>query len=72
MLLELGQVESSSVYECDYVLCLESLSYLSQNTATDYVVKAMKHLEEEKERLTTLALCPWHQKDPCSELWKYS
>jgi cullin 3 len=66
MLLELGQADSSSVYERDFegiflgttqeFYRLESLSYLSQNTATDYVVKATKRLEEEKERATALAL----------------
>jgi cullin 3 len=66
MLLELGQADSSSVYERDFegiflgttqeFYRLESLSYLSRNTATDYVVKAMKRLEEEKERATALAL----------------
>lgn len=66
MLLELGQADSSSVYERDFegiflgttqeFYRLESLSYLSQNTATDYVLKAMKRLEEEKERSTALAL----------------
>ena len=35
---------------------MESLSYLSQNTATDYVLKATKRLEEEKERSTALGL----------------
>jgi len=52
MLLELGQADSSSVYERDFegiflgttqeFYRLESLSYLSQNTATDYVLKATK------------------------------
>jgi len=66
MLLELGQADSSSVYERDFegiflgttqeFYRLESLSYLSQNTATDYVLKATKRLEEEKERSTALGL----------------
>jgi cullin 3 len=66
MLLELGQADSSSVYERDFEAIflgstqefyrLESLSYLSRNTATDYVLKAMKRLEEEKERSIALAL----------------
>jgi cullin 3 len=66
MLLELGQADSSSVYERDFegiflgttqeFYRLESLSYLSRNTATDYVVKAIKRIEEEKERSTALAL----------------
>jgi len=66
MLLELGQADGSNVYERDFEAIflgttqefyrLESLSYLSRNTATDYVVKAMKRLEEEKDRATALAL----------------
>lgn len=66
MLLELGQADSSSVYEKDFEQMflsttsefykLESLSYLSQNTATDYVTKATKRLEEERDRATALAL----------------
>ncbi len=66
MLLELGQADSSSVYEKDFEQLflsttaefykLESLSYLSQNTATDYVAKATKRLEEERDRALALAL----------------
>ena len=66
MLLELGQADSSNVYELAFegiflgstqeFYRTESLSYLSQNTATDYVKKAMKRLEEEKERASALAL----------------
>ena len=66
MLLELGQADSSSVYEKDFEQLfltttaefyrLESLSYLSRNTATDYVAKATKRLEEERERAAALAL----------------
>lgn len=66
MLLELGQADSSSVYEKDFEMLfltttaefykLESLSYLSRNTATDYVNKATRRLEEERERAQALAL----------------
>ena len=66
MLLELGQADSSSVYERDFeehfvsstqeFYHSESLSYLSKNSATDYVAKATKRLEEEKERATALAV----------------
>ena len=66
MLLELGQADSSSVYEKDFENIFltstaefykqESLSYLSNNTATDYVAKATKRLEEERERSSALAL----------------
>jgi len=66
MLLELGQADSSSVYEKDFENIFltstaefykqESLSYLSNNTATDYVAKATKRLEEERERSSALVL----------------
>jgi cullin 3 len=66
MLLELGRADSSNVYEQAFegiflgstqeFYRLESLSYLSRNTATDYVKKAMKRIEQEKERATALAL----------------
>ena len=66
MLLELGQADSSSVYEKDFEQIFltstaefykqESLGYLSNNTATDYVAKATKRLEEERERSSALAL----------------
>lgn len=66
MLLELGNADSSSVYERDFEQIFldttaefyrqESLSYLSQNTAADYVAKATKRLDEEKERATALAV----------------
>ena len=66
MLSELGQSDGSNVYESDFespflaqtqeFYRIESQGYLSQNTATDYVVKATKRLEEEKERSTALAL----------------
>jgi len=66
MLLELGQADPASVYEKDFEHIFltstaefykqESLSFLSNNTATDYVAKASKRLEEEKERATALAL----------------
>jgi len=60
MLLELGQTDGSNIYERDFeemflgttqeFYRLESLSYLSRNTASDYVVKAVARLEEEKDR----------------------
>jgi len=66
MLSELGQSDGSNVYESDFespflaqtqeFYRIESQGYLSQNTATDYVVKATKRLEEEKDRSTALAL----------------
>lgn len=66
MLLELGQADASSVYEKDFEQIFltsttefykqESLGYLSSNTATDYVSKASKRLEEERERAAALAL----------------
>jgi len=66
MLLELGQSDGSNVYEGDFeeiflaqtqaFYRIESQGYLSQNTATDYVKKATKRLEEEKDRATALAL----------------
>lgn len=66
MLLELGQSDGSNVYESDFeelflaqtqaFYRIESQGYLSQNSATDYVAKATKRLEEEKDRSTALAL----------------
>ena len=66
MLLELGQSDGSNVYEGDFETLflaqtqefyrIESQGYLSQNTASDYVAKATKRLEEEKERSVALAL----------------
>eukprot|EP00531_Pseudo-nitzschia_arenysensis_P009425 CAMPEP_0116126978 /NCGR_PEP_ID=MMETSP0329-20121206/6606_1 /TAXON_ID=697910 /ORGANISM="Pseudo-nitzschia arenysensis, Strain B593" /LENGTH=762 /DNA_ID=CAMNT_0003621069 /DNA_START=265 /DNA_END=2553 /DNA_ORIENTATION=+ len=66
MLLELGQSDGSNVYEGDFETLflaqtqefyrIESQGYLSQNSATDYVAKATRRLEEEKERATALAL----------------
>eukprot|EP00536_Pseudo-nitzschia_multiseries_P002807 jgi/Psemu1/322715/estExt_fgenesh1_pg.C_390014 len=66
MLLELGQSDGSNVYESDFetpflaqtqdFYRVESQGYLSQNTATDYVAKATKRLEEEKDRSTALGL----------------
>jgi len=66
MLSELGQSDGSNVYENDFespflahtqeFYRIESQGYLSQNTATDYVSKATKRLEEEKDRSTALAL----------------
>lgn len=60
MLLELGQTDGSNIYERDFEQVflgttqefynLESLNYLSRNTASDYVLKAEARLEEEKER----------------------
>mmetsp|Transcript_22990 Transcript_22990/g.56646 ORF Transcript_22990/g.56646 Transcript_22990/m.56646 type:complete len:764 (-) Transcript_22990:182-2473(-) len=66
MLLELGQADSSNVYERDFESLflgttqefyrVESMDYLSKTTATDYVTRATKRLEEEKERSAALAL----------------
>jgi cullin 3 len=66
MLLELGQADSSNVYEHDFETPFlartqefyrtNSLDYLSRNSATDYVVKATKWLDEEKDRSIALAL----------------
>jgi cullin 3 len=66
MLLELGRADFSNVYERDFDRVFlgttqefyrnESLSYLAQNSATAYVSKAIKRLEEERERGTALAL----------------
>jgi len=66
MLSELGQSDGSNVYESDFeapflaqtqeFYRIESQGYLSQNTAIDYVTKATKRLEEEKDRSTALAL----------------
>lgn len=66
MLLELGRADFSNVYENDFERFFlgttqeffrnESLSYLSSNSATDYVTKATKRMEEERERSTALAL----------------
>ena len=68
MLLELGQADYSNVYERDFETLFlattqefyrqESLGYLSQNTATDYVSKATDRLEEERDRSSALALPP--------------
>lgn len=66
MLLELGQADYSNVYERDFenvflgstqeFYHLESLSFLSNNSATDYVAKATRRMEEEKERSVALGL----------------
>ena len=66
MLAELGQSDGSNVYESDFetpflaqtqeFYRIESQGYLSTNTAIDYVAKATKRLEEEKDRSTALAL----------------
>jgi len=60
MLLELGQTDGSNIYERDFELLflgttqefyrLESLSYLSKNSACDYVAKAEARLQEERHR----------------------
>jgi len=60
MLLELGHADGSNVYERDFEQLFlgttqefyrcESLSYLSHNSASDYVRKAEMRLEEEKLR----------------------
>jgi cullin 3 len=65
MLLELGTADSSNVFENDFEAPFlartqefyhtESLEYLSRNSATDYVTKAMKRLDEEKVRSAALA-----------------
>jgi len=62
----LGQADYSNVYERDFESLflgttqefyrLESLSYLSQNTATAYVEKAQVRIEEEKDRAKALGL----------------
>jgi cullin 3 len=66
MLLELGQADYSNVYERDFenvflgstqeFYQLESLDFLSNNSATDYVAKATRRMEEEKERSVALGL----------------
>ena len=66
MLLELGRADFSNVYERDFDRLFlgttqefyrnESLSYLSCNSATAYVTKATKRMEEERERSAALAL----------------
>lgn len=60
MLLELGQTDGSNIYERDFETVflgttqefyrLESLDYLSKNTACDYVAKAEARLQEESHR----------------------
>ena len=67
MLIELGRADYSvAVYQQDFevlFLCTtqeyysnESLQYLSQTTATDYVKKATQRIEQEKERAQVLQL----------------
>jgi cullin 3 len=66
MLLELQQTDSSSNTYCDLEQVLlgttqefyhqESLQYLSQHTAMDYVWKAMRRIQEEKDRCAALQL----------------
>eukprot|EP00978_Attheya_sp_CCMP212_P043078 scaffold274761_cov49-Attheya_sp.AAC.1 len=68
MLLALGSADSSNVYERDFESVFlgstqefyreESLSYLSRNTASDYVKKAQERIEEEKVRSNALSLAP--------------
>ncbi|KAI2498715.1 cullin-like protein [Fragilaria crotonensis] len=66
MLLELGQADYSNVYERDFetqflgttqeFYAQESLAYLSENTAVDYVTKATARMDEERDRASALAL----------------
>lgn len=67
MLQELGRADyATHVYQQDFEQIFlgttqefyhrESLAYLSSNTASDYVQKATKRLEEEKERAVALGL----------------
>lgn len=66
MLVELGNADGSNVYERDFedqflgttqeFYRLESQSYLSQNTASDYVSKARARIDEEKARAAALSL----------------
>lgn len=67
MLLELGRTDyAAAVYTQDFeekflgttqeFYHTESLQYLSQSTAADYVQKATKRIEEEKERASALQL----------------
>jgi cullin 3 len=66
MLLELGQADFSNVYERDFetqflgttqeFYSQESLAYLSENTAVDYVTKATARMDEERDRASALAL----------------
>lgn len=68
MLQELGSADNSNIYERDFEgLFLgttqefyrnESLTYLSKNSAADYVEKARTRLEEEKQRSTALSVPP--------------
>lgn len=77
MLLELGQADSSNVYERDFESLflgttqefyrVESMDYLSKTTAIDYVAKATKRLEEEKERSAALAL-PFSTESPLQRI----
>jgi len=65
MLLELGQADYSNVYERDFEAQFlgstqefyrqESLTYLSENTAIDYVTKATARIDEEKDRAVALS-----------------
>ena len=67
MLLEIGHADyAAAIYQEDFEEAFlgttkefyhtESLHYLSQNTAADYVRKATSRIEEEKERSTFLQL----------------
>jgi cullin 3 len=73
MLLQLGASDNSNVYERDFEAIFlgttqefyrnESSTYLSVNSASDYVNKAKARIEEEMARVTSLALPPTTEKD---------
>jgi cullin 3 len=68
MLLQIDNAENSNVYERDFAdtflgrtqefYQMESSEYLAVNSASDYVDKAKRRLEEEKLRVLALALPP--------------
>lgn len=68
MLLQIDAAENSNVYERDFAdtflgrtqefYQMESSEYLAENSASDYVDKAKRRLEEEKSRVLALALPP--------------
>lgn len=68
MLLQIDTAENSNVYERDFADAflgrtqefyqMESSEYLAENSASDYVEKAKRRLEEEKLRAAALALPP--------------
>eukprot|EP00979_Chaetoceros_neogracilis_P019380 scaffold12241_cov308-Chaetoceros_neogracile.AAC.1 len=68
MLLQIDAAENSNVYERDFAdnflgstqefYQMESSEYLAENSASDYVDKAKRRLEEEKFRVLALALPP--------------